>query len=126
MKKASKIILDFCRRYAAFLAVVAVYIVFAAGGVGCPIHALTGVSCPGCGMTRAWLAVLRLYLKAAFYYHPLFWTVPVALIVFFFRKKLLPNKTIQTAALSVLLAAFLIVYMLRLLVIKDSAIFLWK
>ena len=126
MKKASKIILDFCRRYAAFLAVVAVYIVFAAGGVGCPIHALTGVSCPGCGMTRAWLAVLRLDFKAAFYYHPLFWTVPVALIVFFFRKKLLPNKTIQTAALSVLLAAFLIVYMLRLLVIKDSAIFLWK
>ena len=27
-------------------------------GIGCPIKFWTGVSCPGCGMTRAWLAAL--------------------------------------------------------------------
>ena len=43
--------------------------------VGCLFRKLTGVPCPGCGMTRAHLAVLRLDFRAAFYYHPL-WMLP--------------------------------------------------
>lgn len=43
----------------------------------CVFQWLFGVPCPGCGMTRAWLSVLRGQLTAAFAYHPLFWTVPL-------------------------------------------------
>ena len=36
-----------------------------------------GLPCPGCGMTRAFFCLLHLDIKSAFYYHPLFWFVPV-------------------------------------------------
>lgn len=38
----------------------------------CPFLFLWGIPCPGCGMTRAFLALLHLDFAAAFYYHPLF------------------------------------------------------
>jgi hypothetical protein len=37
----------------------------------CPFHALTGVPCPGCGVTRAALAFFRGDLAAAFGWNPL-------------------------------------------------------
>lgn len=40
--------------------------------IPCVFYELTGLQCPGCGNTRAVLAVLRLDLKAAFAYNPLF------------------------------------------------------
>ena len=39
-----------------------------------------GFPCPACGMTRAYLSLLHGNVKGAFYYHPLFWTVPFILI----------------------------------------------
>lgn len=41
----------------------------------CPIRTLFGVNCPGCGLTRAFLAALHLDFKRAFSLHPLFWLV---------------------------------------------------
>ena len=38
----------------------------------CMIRNVTGYPCPGCGMTRAHIEVLKLNFKKAFYYHPLF------------------------------------------------------
>ena len=48
-------------------------------GVTCIIKHLTGISCPGCGMTRACMSALRLDFSAAFAYHPLWIALPVAL-----------------------------------------------
>lgn len=48
-------------------------------GRGCLFRNLTGIPCPGCGMTRAWLSALRLDILAAFQHHPLFWSVPLLL-----------------------------------------------
>ncbi|WP_054742811.1 DUF2752 domain-containing protein [Cellulosilyticum ruminicola] len=44
--------------------------------IGCPIKYLWHIPCPGCGMTRAWRSVMHGDLKTAFYFHPLFFTVP--------------------------------------------------
>ena len=49
--------------------------------IGCVFRLMTGVPCPGCGITRAWLALLRLDPAAALAYHPLFWMLPVALVL---------------------------------------------
>ena len=63
-------------------------------GITCPIKALTGVSCPGCGMTRAWLAMMRGDLHSAFHYHPLFLLPAFALLVFIYRKHIDPTDSI--------------------------------
>lgn len=84
---------------------------------------LTGIPCPGCGMTRAYIALLHLDFRAAFYYHPLFWMVPLCIIVFFIKKGPFANKKIRTAIWSLMIAVLIIVYLLRLFVIKDSVIY---
>ena len=54
--------------------------------VGCVFRKTTGVPCPGCGMTRAHLAALRLDFKDAFFYHPLwFLPAPLAAAELFFQ-----------------------------------------
>ncbi len=50
--------------------------------VGCPFRFFFGISCPGCGLTRAWLAFFTGDVIRAFSLHPLFWA-PVAAIVLF-------------------------------------------
>ncbi len=44
--------------------------------MGCPIRFFTGVPCPGCGMTRAVIALLKFEPKAAYQYHPMIIIMP--------------------------------------------------
>ena len=46
----------------------------------CPFKAITGIPCPGCGMTRAVLSACRGDFAGAFRYHPL-WIVAVPLVL---------------------------------------------
>ncbi len=84
----------------------------------CPFDFLWGVSCPGCGMTRAFLALLlQRDIRAAFYYHPLFPAVIIAavlLAVHFTGLHRFGRKT-KNILLSVFCVLFLIVYVLRLI-----------
>jgi len=36
----------------------------------CPLYAVSGIPCPGCGMTRAFLSLLRLDFAAAWNWNP--------------------------------------------------------
>ena len=45
-------------------------------GVGCVFLYFLGIPCPGCGMTRALRALLRLDFVAAFTYNPLIFALP--------------------------------------------------
>ena len=67
------------------LAVIAIYAVMFLVGITCPIKYLTGISCPGCGMSRACMSALKLDFLAAFHYHPLWIVLPfaAALLIFF-------------------------------------------
>ena len=49
-------------------------------GIGCPLQKVFGISCPGCGLTRAWLQVFRGQFSEALHYHPLFWLAPLVLL----------------------------------------------
>lgn len=88
--------------------IIGIYGVMGIAGLPCPILFLTGISCAGCGMTRAWLSLLRLDFSAAFHYHPLFWLPAVILILFLFDKRIFKQWYWLWAAL------FLIVYGIRM------------
>lgn len=48
--------------------------------IPCPFHLLTGLNCPGCGVSRMMLSLLRLDFAAAFRYNAvLFCLLPVLL-----------------------------------------------
>jgi len=79
-------------------------------GITCLIKKTTGISCPGCGMTRALLALVRLDVSAALYYHPLvFFLLPVltGLLVFHVRKMLLARRVLVIVSVTALLAVYL-------------------
>ena len=47
---------------------------------GCPFARLLGISCPGCGLTRAWLCFLQGRWQQAMAYHALFLPAPPFLL----------------------------------------------
>ncbi len=59
--------------YAALLAVGLIYALICrllGGGIPCVFHTLTGLYCPGCGITRMFLCLLRGDLMSAWLYNP--------------------------------------------------------
>ena len=96
----------------AVAAIAFLYLVFHMTGVGCPLKYITGISCPGCGMTRAWGAVLRLDFAAAFRFHPL-WILPIpGAAILFFRNRI-PKKAFRTS-LILIGVCFAVVYAVRM------------
>lgn len=97
----------------AIAAVLLVYGIFTVLGIGCPIKFITGISCMGCGMTRAWLSVLRLDFKSAFYYHPGFFLPPLVIIILYLKnKKIIKNYKFF---MFTVIAIFVIIYFVRLI-----------
>ena len=66
--------------------------VFYALNLPCVFQGVLGIVCPGCGMTRAMMAALRLDFGAAFGYHWMFWSVPVLYLYFLLDDGLFPGK----------------------------------
>ena len=96
----------------ALTAIVFAYAFMEAVGITCPIRYLTGISCAGCGMSRAWLSLLKGDVAAAFAFHPLFMLPPVALGFWLCREKL--SEKMRKLLLWLLIAAFLLTYVVRL------------
>lgn len=51
----------------------------------CLFKNLFGLPCPSCGMTRAYISLVRLDIKTAFYYHPLFILPLIIAIILLFK-----------------------------------------
>lgn len=82
-------------------------------GLSCPFKLMTGLSCPGCGLTRAYIVFLHGNLKKAIYYHPLFWTVPFLCLPFL---KLAKHKIriLADIIFSLTVLAFLLIWIFRI------------
>jgi hypothetical protein len=48
----------------------------------CPMAGSLGIPCPGCGLTRATLALLRGDVRQALHFHPLVWLLAPLFVVF--------------------------------------------
>lgn len=80
----------------------------------CLFRRITGLLCPSCGMTRAWLAFFRLDLEAAFAYHPMFWSIPVLALAFLLDGFRFPGKKATAAIYIATLLGFAAVWLIRI------------
>ncbi len=81
---------------------------------GCPFYRVFGVPCPGCGLTRAWLAVLRFDFAAAFGYNFMFWSVPLLALYVLFDGRPFPGKYQNGVVLSLIAVGFFFRFLLGL------------
>ena len=95
-------------------AFVVLYVILESFGVTCPIKYITGISCAGCGMSRAWIALLHFNIHEAFMYHPLFFLPPVVLIVMLLKSKI--NIKFYKIFMFTMAGAFVIVYLYRMFI----------
>ena len=77
---------------------------------GCPFYRLLGLSCPGCGLTRAWLCFLRGEWAKALEYHLLFLPAPLFLLLAIHRDAPALKNTRFLPPLLFLFSVLLIVY----------------
>lgn len=94
-----------------YLLLVSVFWLF---DVPCLFERFLGVSCPGCGMSRAVLSALRWDLAAAFSYHPMFWSMPVLYVYFLCNGRLFPNKYLDYGILIAIALGFFINWLAKL------------
>lgn len=85
--------------------------------IPCPIRWFTGISCAGCGMTRAWLSLLQGKITESIYYHPLALMIPIVLCWWFFKERI--NTMVYKAGNVMFITIFLAVYVIRLLGKND-------
>ncbi|MGN1234562.1 MAG: DUF2752 domain-containing protein [Christensenellaceae bacterium] len=88
----------------------------ATGEYVCPFYACFHIPCPGCGMTRAYQALICFDLRSAFEYHCLF-PIPIAWAVYqLCRKRISVNRTAEAILLALSLALFYIRWIIILLI----------
>ncbi len=104
----------------AVAAVVVLYMILESLGITCPIKFVTGISCAGCGMSRAWLSLLRLDVRGAFFYHPLFFLPPLFVVVLLLKSKI--NIKIYKIFMFTMIMAFVIVYLYRMICGHDGVV----
>lgn len=63
---------------------------------GCPFYRLLHIQCPGCGLTRAWIAFLHGDWRGALQYHLLFLPAPL-LVILFAWKSMAPQRKLKIA-----------------------------
>ena len=104
----------------AVTAVVVLYTAMELIGITCPIKFITGISCAGCGMSRAWISLLHFNIHDAFMYHPLFFLPPVVVIVMLLKSKI--NIKIYKIIIFTIIIMFAIVYICRLIWSGDDVV----
>lgn len=112
------------RRYkeaiAAIAAVTLLYLLLFSLGITCPIKYITGISCAGCGMTRACIHLVQGDIDGAFSYHPLVF-IPFLMIPAFIFRRRIPER-IKKLLIAAVCLAFLTVYVIRLTDPNDSVV----
>lgn len=112
---------EYLKTICIFLAVLLIYILF----TGCPIKLLTGISCAGCGMSRAYFSLLHLNFREAFHYHPLF-PCPVIFVAVYIMTKLGFSQKAAKVIYGVMAFLFIAVYIYRMITPYDGNIVVFE
>ena len=98
------------------LAVLVYAVVLYISPISCVIYEIFGIPCPGCGMTRAWLAILKLDFYKAFSYHFMFWSLPILYLCFLRDGKLFNKKNFNISFYTIIIIGFAINWFYRIFV----------
>ena len=79
----------------------------------CPFHAITGIPCPGCGMTRAMLSLGQLKLKAAIEFNLFSVPLLISMIIWLWPGKF-PSFIQHRAFGIVMFVAIIFIWLMRL------------
>ena len=82
--------------------------------VPCFFKHFLGFECIGCGMTRAILCALKLDFRAAFAYHPMFWSMPLLYLYFLFDGSVIGKKIPDILVLSMIALGFVLHWLLKI------------
>lgn len=82
----------------------------------CPFVMITGMPCPGCGLSRAGFSFLRGEFVRAWYFHPFIYGIFLLSFVFLIRRYLL-HKEVRSLQkwLIILMAGMLVFYIYRMI-----------
>lgn len=97
-----------------------IYLILSLLHIGCPLKFITGISCPGCGMTRAYNALLHLDINLAIHYHPLFILAPLMVGLYLFDFYL--NPKLVKGLWFVFIIVFLSTYLFRLFLSQNDVV----
>lgn len=112
MKNYKKFESVFFTYFEVFIIIILYCILISIIGIGCPIRFMTGISCAGCGMSRAWISVLKLDFHSAFYYHPL-WFIPLIFSMLYLKNSFAPLRSYRFIV-SAFILMFIVAYFFRL------------
>ena len=91
-----------------------ILLVFWAFGIPCFFLYFLGVRCPGCGMSHALFAILRLDFAEAFSCHPMIFSLPMLYGYFLIDFKSLKQKWLHIIILAVIGIGFLVNWLVRI------------
>lgn len=83
-------------------------------GAECIYISLFGIPCPGCGMTRAVLSLLKFKVLQAFYYHPMVFFLPITYLYILFDGKLFKKPVANKVFITLLCLGYVVSYIFKL------------
>ena len=91
------------------------FVLVVLGIYDCPLDRFAGIPCPLCGITRAFTSAARGDFPAAFYYHPLWPVILLALVLFFLSRLnvISPSKKMIDAAGYALCVLLVLCFIIR-------------
>lgn len=113
-----------CKDIIRILIIIVIYaLILRITGIGCPIRFLTGISCMGCGMSRAVISLMRFQFKEAFNYHPLVYILPLLIVLIVCEDKIfMVDKNLTKKIWRIIIISFFAVYLIRLVIIDNSVV----
>ena len=93
----------------------AILLIFWYFKIPCLFKYFFGISCPGCGMSRAMLSAIRLDFTSAFSHHPMFWSLPILYVYFLFSGKVFNKKILDLGILIIIAFGFLANFIVRMM-----------
>ena len=105
----------------ATLLITCLYLVLFSVGITCPIKHILGISCPGCGMSRALFHLITFRPALACSYHPLVFLLPPFVIVCVLPARKRHKKAFRAILLTGT-ACLLAVWLYRMLFLNTDVV----